>query len=449
MENGDNYTNDYTLAYKKTFQNKGQEFTLDAVFSQSPDDEESDTYRDYTDGTLVAPDDSRDQTMTESSRDNFNIQANYVHPFSKDLRLEGGYQGIIRSTDDDYQYFTYDPDLAVFNIDTALSNHFVYDENIHAVYGIVGHTLGKFSYQAGLRFEMASTKADQRTMEEVYTKSYNSLYPTLHLNYKLPLEQEVQLSYSRRVNRPNMWSLNPFVDYSVPGMIRYGNPYLTPEYINATELGYSKYWKKSTLNGSVFYRYIDDVIKRYMFLDSNGILNYTSKNLTSGTSYGLELVFDTEIFKWWKLSVNGSYFKNEVKGAENGTDLSNSNYSWNGRLNSNMVLPKKIMFQFTANYRGPQLNLQGTMSANFTCDLALRKDFYKDKISLSFRLSDIFKTSKFEVENSGEGFSADMVRYRESRVAYLGLTVKFGKEQKTMKRSKKSENGGEGGGEEF
>jgi outer membrane receptor protein involved in Fe transport len=337
------------------------------------------------------------------------------------------------------------------NLDSNLSNHFTYRENIQAAYAIIGHTLGKFSYQAGFRYELANTRSEQKTTNQVYTKEYGSAYPSVHVNYKLPLEQEVQISYSRRVNRPNMWSLNPFIDYGTPGVIHYGNPFLNPEYINAYELGYSKYWKKGTLNGTVFYRKIDDVIKRYMFLDSNGIINMTSKNLTYGLSYGVEVLFDRELLKWWKINLSGSYFKNEVKGNDNtSTDLTNSNYSWNMRLNSNMTLPKKIMFQLTANYRGPQVNLQGTMDAVYSADIAFRKDFLKDKASVSFRLSDVFKTNKFSNHSSGPGFTADMERWRESRVAYLGLTYKFGKDQKSQKRNKKSDNGGgDGGGEDF
>lgn len=444
------YNNDYTLAYKKTFQTKGEEFTVDAVLSQRPEDETADINRTYTQEAIVPPKDIRSNTDTKTNRNNFNIQANYVHPFSKDIRLEGGYQGIIRNTDDDYKYFTYD-DLGVMNLDTGLSNHFTYKENIHAVYAIFGHTLGKFSYQAGLRYELANTRSEQKTTSQVYSKEYSSAYPSVHVNYKLPLEQEVQLSYSRRVNRPNLWSLNPFVDYGTPGVIHYGNPYLNPEYINSYELGYSKYWTKGMLNGTAFYRKIDDVIKRYMFLDTNGILNMTSKNLTYGLSYGVEMMLDREILKWWKITLSGSYFKNEVKGNDNSsTDLTNSDYSWNMRLNSNMTLPKKIMFQLTANYRGPQINLQGSMDAMYSADIAFRKDFLKDKATVSFRLSDIFDTGRFSNKSSGEGFSADMMRRRESRVAYLGLTYKFGKNQNQLKKIKKTENGeNENGGEEF
>ncbi|MEI6575823.1 MAG: outer membrane beta-barrel family protein [Bacteroidota bacterium] len=442
--------NDYTLAYKKTFETKGEELTLDVVYSKSPEDEKADINRTYQELTVVPPLNGRDSTDTKNNRSNLNIQLNYVHPFTKDLKLEGGYQGIIRSTDDNYAYYNYDSDLGMMKPDSGMSNHFKYTENIQAAYAILGHTLGKFSYQAGIRYEMVNTKSEQKTQDLVFDRKYGKAYPSVHVNYKLPLEQEVQLSYSKRVNRPNMWSLNPFVETSTPGVIRYGNPNLSPEFINSYELGYSKYWKKGMTNGTVFYRKIDDVIKRYTFLDTNGILNMTSKNLTYGLSYGVEVLFDREILKWWKLNISGSYFKSEVKGNDNTTtDLTNSNYSWNMRLNSNMTLPKKIMFQLTANYRGPQVNLQGTMDPVYSMDIAFRKDFLHDKASVSFRLSDVFKTNKFGNHSSGPGFSADMERWRESRVAYLGFTYKFGKNQLIQKRGKKDNSGGEGGGEDF
>jgi len=448
-EESDNKSNDYILAYKRLFERKGQELTLDAVYSQNKGDDTGDNTLTYfsVPGLIPELEPELQNTRTKDNRTNANVQLNYIHPLDKDTRLEGGYQGVLRETDDDYHYGIFDYDLQTFAEDTNLSNHFVYKENIHAVYAIFGKVWEKYSMNLGLRYELADTKSEQRTSDKTYTNNYSSFYPTVHLNRKFPKDQEVQISYSRRVNRPDMWSLNPFVDYSNPSYIRYGNPYLKPEYVNAYELGYNKYFKKSTINASLFYRKINDVIKRVVFLDDNGAINMTSANLSYGESYGTELVVDHEFFKFWKMSLNLSYFKNVIKGDNTTTSMSNENYSWTSRVNTTVVLPKMFFVQINAFYRGPMVTPNGEMAEMFNADIAVRKDIIKDKLTANIRLSDVFNTMKFKNYSEGTGYTAETERKRETRILYAGLTWKIGGGIK-QKARKKTDTGGGGGMED-
>ncbi len=439
----DNNGYDYILNYRRTFDRKGQELTLDAVYNTDKEDEDETRDQVYGFGypDTLAPD--KLKTSDKTTRDNLNIQLNYVHPFNQKIKLEGGYQGIFRSTDGLYDYFNYQYPEGTWLQNDTTSNHFVYHEQINAIYAILGMVFEKYSLQAGLRAENAVTRSEQRTMNLNFDKDYTSYYPSVHATRKLPLDQEIQLSYSRRVNRPNMRSLNPFVDYSdYPAFIMYGNPNLNPEYTNNYELGYSKYFKKSTFNTSLFYRKIEDIIKRYVFVDSNGVMNHTSMNMTSGISYGVEMVLDHSIVRWWRINANFSYFKTRIEGSAGDNALTNENYSWTSRVNNTITLPKKLIIQLNAFYRGPMVNPQGTMKEIFGTDLAIRKDFWKERANISFRLSDLFNTMRFRMENSGENFSGRSEHKRESRVAYLGLTLKIGKAANKQKRTKKPEDNG-------
>lgn len=445
-ENSDDKSNDYILSYKRLFERKGQELTLDAVYSLRKEDELGDNILTYYSIPGMTPETEPElqDIRNDEERTNANIQLNYIHPFNKDTRLEGGYQGILRKTDNDYHYGIYDYDSHVWNEDTNVSNHFIYKEYIHAIYAIFGKVWERYSMNLGLRYEMADTRSEQRTSDKTYTSNYSSFYPTIHLNRKLPKAQEIQVSYSRRINRPNMWSLNPFVDNSNPSYIRYGNPYLKPEFVNAYELGYSKYLKKSSINASLFYRRINDVIKRISFLDSNGLINMTSDNLSYGESYGTELIIDHEFFKWWKMSLNLSYFRNVIKGDNTNTNMSNDNYSWTSRMNTTFVLPKIFTIQVNAFYRGPMVTPNGEMAENFSSDLALRKEIIKDKLTANLRLSDVFNSMKFKNYSEGTGYNSVMDHKRESRVLYAGLTLKIGGDikQKTKKKLDTNGNGG-------
>lgn len=453
----DNLSNDYVLNYRRTFNKPGQELTLDAVYNTDEEIENEDVVQHITTNILdslvppVSPPPQRNHTNTH--RENGNIQLNYVHPLNEKMRLEGGYQGIFRYTDDNYQVLNLMEPANNWVDDTTLSNRFIYKEQINALYAIFGMTQDKYSIQAGVRVENAHTVSDQKTMDSVYDKNYNSIYPSLHATHKLPRNQEVQISYSRRVNRPDMHSLNPFIDRSDPLTLHYGNPYLNPEYISVYEVGYSKYFKKSTFNGNVFYRDIKDVIKRYVYVDTTNhqeVYHISTLNLSSGISYGIELVLDHQFFKWWRINANFSYFKTRINGDNVSNSLTNENYSWTSRMNNTFTLPKKLTLQLNGYYRGPMVNPQGTMKEMYAMDFAARKEFWNEKASISLRISDLFNTFAFRMVNTGSNFDGNMLRRRESRVVYLGFTYKIGKNGIKQKKTKKpDDNGNRDNQEEF
>jgi outer membrane receptor protein involved in Fe transport len=245
-----------------------------------------------------------------------------------------------------------------------------------------------------------------------------------------------------------MYDLNPFKDYSNPLLIRYGNPYLKPEYINSFELGHSKYWNKTSFYTSVYYRQINDVIKRISYLGNDGISYMTNENLSKGVSYGVDFILEQEILKWWRINANFSYFRTIIEGNSIDGNISTDNYSWTSKLNSTMNLGKSLYIQITANYRAPIITPQGKMFETYSADIAVKKDIFKDKFSVSFRVSDIFNTQIWKNEAYGSGFYALMNHKRQSQAAYLTLTYKINGGLKTKARKKPTDNGNGGGNDE-
>lgn len=134
----------------------------------------------------------------------------------------------------------------------------------------------------------------------VYKNSYNSLYPSLHIVKPLSKSTEITMSYSRRVNRPNLHALNPFSKYTDPLNLQVGNPELLPE-SNSAEIGFGTYNKKLTITGSFYYRYMTDMIQRVRDIDSNGVARVTWSNVDQAQFIGAELMTIYKPAKWWKL----------------------------------------------------------------------------------------------------------------------------------------------------
>ena len=442
---------DYVLNYKKTFDKKGKELTADVIYTPTviSDKDNVSIQNQYQNNTDYGYPEQY-KTISDNNLSSLTFQTNFVNPLkNKDSKYELGYQGVIKTNLDNFQYLNFDSINKNWLNDDTLSNKFTYFSQTHAVYGTYTNSFNKFNYQAGLRLEQTFTSSDQTQNNIQYNYNYFNFFPSAHLAYNFSDKQAVQLSYSRRITRPSPSQLNPVPDYSSPLFIRLGNPQLKPQYTNSLELGYFKNWSSTSINSDVFYHEINDVIKRVVtHVDtSSHVTTMTSLNLSSGTSYGVEANVEQAIFKFWKVNVNFSFFRNIIKGDNVSNDLSNSNYSWTSKFSSNTMLPKKFMLQITGYYNGPIVTPQGEIKPLYSIDAALKKDFMKDKrLSISLRVSDIFNTLKFDITSSGENFNGEMIRKRETRVGYISLVYKLGGQQN--KSSKKKENNDNGTGKQ-
>jgi outer membrane receptor protein involved in Fe transport len=421
-EKGKRQSYDYTLNYRKTFDQKGRELTADAIYSKDKDEDDEFTDVEYSFLDGLATDSLEYKFNPQGDKtERLTLQANYIHPFGKDGRFEAGFQSVIRENTNWLDQKIRPNTMVDWKLDKQSS--FTFNDQVHAAYATYGNSFGKFSYQLGLRLEQWSTEGIY-AKDSTFKNTYFNFYPTLHLSRKITESQEIQLSYSRRVNRPRSRMLNPFPDNTTPKQIFIGKPDLKQEDIHALELGHSIFWNKSAINTTVFYRYVGDVINRTIEMQGDTTI-ISFANQESAKSYGIEMVIDQQIFKWWRMNANYSYFRTEVTGNESTDGATNSNYSYTAKLSSNVFLPNSFMIQLTGFYRGPMVTAQGEMKPMFSTDIAVKKDFFKNKISVNLRLSDIFKTMKFGMKNYSSTSVVDMTRKFDSRVLYLSVSYKI------------------------
>ncbi len=442
---------DYNVNYRRTFTKPKQELTFDATYSNASGNSLSDYLeRDYTGKYEIKNNyPYRQSTSNKYTSGVTNIQMDYTQPLKKQMKLEAGAKTLIRKTDTKFVSQTYDYTSEDFLYDTHLNNDFLYNENIYAAYATFSGVIKGFGYQLGLRAEQANTESHLITTGEKFQMNYSNFFPSMHFTQKMKHDQEIQLSYSRRINRPNPHTLNPFRENSDPYNVRYGNPYLEPEYIFAHELNYLKYFKKATLSATVYYRKTNGIIQRIKTIGDSTSSYITFVNLNSSKSYGVEAIIKNDITKWWNtmLSLNG--FKTVIDGSNVDGDLQNDNYSFMIKLLSNMRVWKNMDIQFTLNYNGPQVTPQGTTKAVFAMDIGFKKDIFRNA-SLSLNLTDITNSRKMAWEASGDNFYQSMERRRESRVATLTFTYRFGSaadKQKSRQRKSDSNDMDNGGGD--
>ncbi len=424
---------EYSIDYRRTFDKKNEELTANIYFSDNKETGNSLMTQypynvDFTPyGLPILQNDS-----TYSTGRQLTAQIDFVDPVGKG-RIETGYKGNYKISDNDYYLMNYIDSTKSWENDSLASNNFVYTIMLHSAYFIYSNSIGKFKYQVGLRGEAAFTSADQKTTDQVFSKNYYNAFPTAHLRYDFNDNNSLQLSYSRRVNRPRGRQLNPFIDYSDPMNLSAGNPYLGPEFTNALELEYLLGWKDMTLNPTLFYRQTDNMISRIVTLNSDGTTFSTYQNLKSGTSYGVEIIYTQKVAKWFKFNTNLSFFKQKINGSVLTNEEADESFSWTGKLTTTFTPLKNFDIQAMFNYSSPVVTAQGgfggggqgIMQENYSCDLAAKKDFFKGKFSVSLRASDIFKTQKYNLEIIGSDFTSNTLRQRNSRMVFLTITYKI------------------------
>ncbi len=427
----DGFNYDIAANYTLRLKNPQQVFTADLSFSRDKDDEITNTYDTYI--TPVVPEPVNRNENTKETDDAYIGELNYVHPFSKDAKLETGYRGSYKKRDNDYSIDNYDYITNQYVTDLNSSNRFIYKEQIHALYGIYTNQLGNFGFSLGTRIEQTIVKGELINNGQTFDRSYIDFFPSASISQKITKTSEIQLSYARRVNRPRSRQLNPFVTISMMGgtnSLSQGNPDLNPEFTDAFELSYIQYLPFATVTPTFFYRQTKDQISRSRTLIDSITTLSTFVNYNKSKFYGGELIVNTTPVKIWTLNGTFSYYKTEIDASNLGSGLSNSGYSWTARAMSTLVLPADMSLQVSYFYSGKQYNAQGTFEPFSMLDAAFKKDFFNKRVSLTLRVSDILDEAKFKANISGAGYFETFERKRDARTFYLNISYKFGQQEK-------------------
>ncbi|HEY0244191.1 MAG TPA: outer membrane beta-barrel family protein, partial [Mucilaginibacter sp.] len=304
----------------------------------------------------------------------------------------------------------------------------------------------KFGIQGGLRLEDAHINTELTSFSATppystltpHKQDYFRIYPTLFLTEKLSQTGTLQLSYSRRVSRPNDRQLSPFLDVSNIQNYSQGNPNLLPEDTHSVELSYINYWQSITLTSSIYYRLTNDNIQQIVTpLTANTNLS-TFENIKSASNSGYELIAKATVIKGFDLTANANIYYRNIQGDPALNVLSSSGFSYNGNLTANVKLTKKLGFQLRGDYQGKQVTAQGSRLAIYGMDGGVKYDATK---SLSFSLNsrDIFNSRKFKSETfiNSKKFIEDQDSQRRFATRAVLFTVAYHIGSNTPKKKDK------------
>ena len=442
---GDGGRKSYNVAldHKYDIDKNGSNIMTSLSYSSHARDEENTYIQKDVSGTKT----SDITQIMEGGNSQWLFKIDYTQKFGENTRIEAGWQ-----TKDEVRK---SPASAIDNITKApinsYYNEFDYSEQIHSAYFTYGSRFDKLSVQAGLRGEYQLKEWENKFYQGASivpgTSNYKpvvQLFPSAYLAYTLPKNNELQLNYTSRINRPRGREINPFRDYSDSTSISFGNPDLLPELTSSFEFNYLKSWDNHSVSASAYYRFTDDVMQNVRFAN-NGTLENTWMNVSKSNNTGLELVAKNRLFKIMNLTSSLNFYYSTM--AEDSiTSIYNpalttvipaqEMFSWSGRVMANLMLGKTTSAQITGDYSSPRLVAQGRQTASYSIDLGVRQTFLNRNLSLNLMVRDLLNSRSRNSITYGNGFYQINNSYFHGRMIGLTATYNFGnmKPKRTERR---------------
>ncbi|MFM7838636.1 MAG: outer membrane beta-barrel protein, partial [Chitinophagaceae bacterium] len=464
-----------SLSFKHNFAKAGKEWTADANFNRS-NNENSNliTSQFYSQAGGVIDRTTRQGIAGGGSNQFLNFQTDYVNPLSEKAKLEMGLRAQFREVSSQNTISFLTPGGISVKI-PQLSSQYDNQDRVYAAYLAYSGKSKNLGYQLGLRAESSDYSGKVNTVaysgnDTLIRYSNNfpiSFFPSIFLSQKLKNQQDLQFNISRRINRPNFFQLFPFTDYSDTLNLSRGNPNLIPEFTYSAELSYTKtYGTSNSFLASLYYKFTDHLITRYQIAEPNPVnpvtkqLINTFTNANSSYVGGLELISRQAIRSWWDLTTNLNLYTSKINLSDPGLIEQKNLYSWFVKINNSIKLPKNFSLQISGDYQsktilppggsgggsgggfggnrggmggGPPFGQsmsasQGYVRPNYGMDVAIRFDFLKEKrASITLNFSDALRTRRNDVYSEAPYFIQNAFRRRDPQFFRLNFNWRFGK----------------------
>jgi outer membrane receptor protein involved in Fe transport len=450
----------FTLGYKKLFNTEGDEWTIDINYNDRKfaggSDIETSYYMSDFSSNVVRTDLQKIDGQSDGS--SIVIQTDLVKMLGKNWKLEGGFRTNLNDRYNDNKNFFYNTAQQKFIEIVNPTSKFENQDYVHAIYGTISKQVKKTGLKLGLRAESFAFDGLLPDKNQEFDYSYPiSLFPSAFITHKLNDTRDLQFSFTRRVNRPNFFQIIPFADSSDKFNIMKGNPDLDPEFSSNLEIGHLKRYKNNnSLLTSLYYKHTDNLISNFLIQDPNGTLINTFVNANSSYSAGLEATTQLYLNKNIDINLNMNVYNSKIKMDNLAEQIKQPEalWSWFSKMNANIKLPKAFNLQISGQYQskanigvgqsqgfgprfgGPQSNAQGYIDPYAVMDIALRKNFLKNKLIVILGVNDVFASRYNKTYSYNNFFNQYSSRITNPQLVRLNLNYNFGKQDAVLFKRK-------------
>lgn len=357
-----------------------------------------------------------------------NAVLNYTFPVAEKSIIETGYKGTFRFFNSDFQ--SADQINNEYVINPLASTIFDFNEQINAAYGMLNAFIGttenpKWKYNLGIRAEQVSNNGKTRNNSDDFSNQYVKLFPSASLQLNLKTDEFLKFGYSKRINRPDLDNLNPFVDITDALNPHGGNPYLKPEIIHIVEMSYNKEWDNYSFSTNAFYRNANNTIKQYAVLQDNGVVLLRPENIGNTITYGLETIFSFKPAPFYDANISVTAFQQNIKADNLAQDVVQNAFSWYGKMIHNFIPWKGAKLQLIGNYNSSLATPQGKRIPVYNADLGFQQKLGKGNARLGLVVTDMFNTLESGYKNNTSLFNSNRTSKSDTRALLLTFAYTF------------------------
>lgn len=478
-----------SLSYKHNFMKEGTSISADINYTANSNNSKNNinTFTFNADDTPKGTPFNQ-QINSEGYNRFLTVQTDFESKINDKQKFEAGLRTAIRFFKNNNTQSFFDAVKNEFVILPFISTQYQFTDQVYAAYANYVLQGKKWNYQAGLRVESSNYEGTELNRDSSFEVKFPvSLFPSLFITHRLDDKQDIQINYSRRVNRPSFFQLIPFFDYSDPQNPSVGNPGLKPEFTGSYEISYNNAYKKgANFLVTAWYKHSTNLITRYQYKDLNGgtpdladsVVFSSFANANSSNSYGLELTNKMTILKIWDMTASFNLFNSIINGDNLDQGFTNDLVSWFAKLNNNFKLKKGYSIQVSGEYNartvlpvssggsgggsnrggggmgggmwgGTNLGTaQGFIKPRYGVDVAVKKDWsWKNgsTASITASMNDVFRTMVQASFAESAFIEQDSFRRRDPQVLRINFSYRFGKFDASLFKRKSNKTDGGGG----
>lgn len=402
--------------YFHPFESKGHQISLEANFRSNNSNEEN-INKLLDAGNIVSG-----QITTESGPGkSLDTKIDYTLPLGEDAKFEAGYNGEIEFDNEKTGLLLFNTLNNRFEIQSQFDKNIDYKNNEIALYSMFASKYKKLGYQVGFRTEYTGRSIEIVEKNQKFDVDRWDYFPSVHMSFEFMQNHQFMTSFTKRINRPRGWELEPFETWVDAYNIRIGNPALLPQYIDSYEMGYQTLFGNTILSVEGYYRITSNRIERVLSVYSENVTLQSVQNVGKDYSFGSEFFVNFDPIKNWNVNLMGNIYDYKIDGQLNGVPFTRTSFNWSARFNNSFKITPTTQVQVNMTYDSPSVSSQGKTEGFMSTNVALRQELFDKSLTATLQVRDIFSTAKYEFTNESLDFYKYTYAERESPVVMLNL----------------------------
>lgn len=381
--------------------------------------------------------DSKQHIKSEAAANEHTFQLDFTTPLNKKHVLEVGGKYIYRINKSENEYLNFN-----YSNNQWETNSLINEKGIFQTYGVLGiygsytYKLNKISFRAGGRLEQ--TNGSIQNSDTLFkSPTFRNLVPSITISYRVTPASNIQLSYTQRVSRPDIYFLNPFKNVTDPKNIVQGNPHLTPEISNSINLNYNLFTQKFNFNASAFTAFANNSIEQINELQDT-IVYTTFKNIGNSKNGGISSYLRWQMTKDLNIYFNGTGRYMYYSFENNNELIENDGFVFSGHLGGSYSLPKEFRINFNSGYSTQNVTLQGNSNGYYYYSLSLNKNFLQKKLTVTANANGFLeKYVSYKSSVVTDTYRSTSIMSRQSPRFGITVSYRFGEMKEQIKQVKR------------